>query len=304
MQLTAAHFDFHKLALSHGWVYLAPFVWDEARQAIGRPLRLDSGENVAVRLSAAPLDNGRLRLFIRHCAVLTTGDKQRVRRQVRRMLSLDQDLTAFHEICETDSLLGFVSQTRAGRMLRSPTLFEDVIKTVCTTNCAWPNTRRMCERLCEIGGGNFPRPRDVLRYGEKRLVRKVPLGYRIRTVMTVARLVEQGRLPLDELAEAGKFDEASEILKNIWGIGPYARAHILMLLGDYSRIPVDCEVLNYLRTVHFAGRKVSQAEAVAPYERFGRFSFLAFKFGRMARKLNYLGSLPTLRHGRETPRAK
>jgi hypothetical protein len=37
-------------------------------------------------------------------------------------------------------------------MLRSPTVFEDVIKTICTTNCAWSATQRMVAALVgELG---------------------------------------------------------------------------------------------------------------------------------------------------------
>src|SRR5438105_13371858 len=37
----------------------------------------------------------------------------------------------------------------AGRMLRSPTVFEDVVKTVCTTNCALSATVRMVGALVD-----------------------------------------------------------------------------------------------------------------------------------------------------------
>ena len=77
-------------------------------------------------------------------------------------------------------------------------------------------------------------------------------------------------------------------LKEIWGVGPYALSHILVLLGDYSNIPVDCEILRYLRDVHFGGRAVSEKEAVTPYEEYGSYRYLAFKFGRMSRRDNYV----------------
>ena len=34
-------------------------------------------------------------------------------------------------------------------MLRSPTVFEEVVKTICTTNCAWSGTVRMVSSLVE-----------------------------------------------------------------------------------------------------------------------------------------------------------
>lgn len=45
----------------------------------------------------------------------------------------------------------------AGRMIRSPTVFEDVVKTICTTNCAWSATIRMVSALVEHLGENHER---------------------------------------------------------------------------------------------------------------------------------------------------
>src|SRR6266545_2400997 len=44
----------------------------------------------------------------------------------------------------------------AGRLLRSPTVFEDAVKTLCTTNCSWALTRLMVERLCARDAGAAP----------------------------------------------------------------------------------------------------------------------------------------------------
>ena len=142
----------------------------------------------------------------------------------------------------------------------------------------------MCDALCRLGGGDFPTPEALLAVPAADLARDTPLGYRVRTVHELARRTVEGRLPLDELATAGRFGEASAALADVWGVGPYARQHALMLVGDFSGIPVDCEVLKYLRGAHFDGRPVTAAEAVAPYAAFGPHRFLAFKFARMARR--------------------
>src|SRR5919198_596737 len=39
---------------------------------------------------------------------------------------------------------------------RSPTVFEDVVKTICTTNCAWSATERMVGALVEHLGEPAP----------------------------------------------------------------------------------------------------------------------------------------------------
>jgi 3-methyladenine DNA glycosylase/8-oxoguanine DNA glycosylase len=210
-----------------------------------------------------------------------------LRLQVARMLSLNEDLKQFYQMCEPDQLLGFVQRYRCGRLLRSPTAFEDLVKTVCTTNCDWKNTIKMCLSLCGISAGAFPTPHDLLKFSPIRLARKVPIGYRARTILEIARLTADEQLPLDEWATQGQYDLIRGALTAIWGIGPYALNHMMVLLGDYSSIPVDCEVLRYLREVHFGGEDVAPEEAVGPYEHYGSYKFLAFKFGRMARKFDY-----------------
>src|SRR5206468_1079905 len=114
---------------------------------------------------------------------------------------------------------------------------------------------------------------------------------RARTIRTVAKLTLEEQLPLDSWAAAGDFERIRQTLTDIWGIGPYALSHILVLLGDYSTIPVDSEVIKYLSKTHFNGRKVTPKRAVAPYERYGPYRFLAFKFGRMSRRENYVDRL-------------
>jgi 3-methyladenine DNA glycosylase/8-oxoguanine DNA glycosylase len=146
----------------------------------------------------------------------------------------------------------------------------------------------MCEALCRLDGGGFPTSEQLLRYSAKKLAAQTPLGYRTRTVLAVARLDTEGKLPLDEWAVAGNYDQIRQSLQPIWGIGPYSLNHMLVLLGWYGDIPVDSEVLRYLRAVHFGGREVSRTKAIEPYDRYGQHKYLAFKFRRMARRLNYI----------------
>src|SRR5260370_39597849 len=62
--------------------------------------------------------------------------------QVRHILSLDLDLTPFYAVAAEDPDLAWVL-TGAGRMVRSPTVFEDVVKTICTTNPSWGGRTRL-----------------------------------------------------------------------------------------------------------------------------------------------------------------
>ena len=66
--------------------------------------------------------------------------------QMRHMLRLDEDLSGFYLVAAADPPLAWAT-AGAGRMLRSPTVFEDLVKTICTTNCTWSATERMVGAL-------------------------------------------------------------------------------------------------------------------------------------------------------------
>ena len=139
----------------------------------------------------------------------------------------------------------------------------------------------MCEKLCGLNSGAFPTAASLLAFNERRLAARIPLGYRAKTVLLLARLHEKGRLPLDDWAAQGDFDRISETLSPIWGIGPYALSHILVLLGCYDTIPVDSEAIRFLSETHFGGKAVAPKKAVRLYEKYGKFRFLAFQFSRL-----------------------
>jgi len=51
---------------------------------------------------------------------------------VAHMFRLDEDLSGFYELVRDDPALDWCA-SGAGRMLRAPTVFEDVVKTICTS---------------------------------------------------------------------------------------------------------------------------------------------------------------------------
>ena len=76
-------------------------------------------------------------------------------RPVTWMLGLDQDFSEFYALCQDEPKLAGVQAAAKGRLLRSPTLFEDVVKTILTTNTAWSGTKRMVSALVEAYGARI-----------------------------------------------------------------------------------------------------------------------------------------------------
>src|SRR5205085_4874882 len=97
----------------------------------------------------------------------------------------------------------------AGRMLRTPTVFEAVVKTVCTTNCAWSATVRMVTALVEtlgeeaVGGRAraFPTADAMAAAPESFYRDVVRAGYRSAYLLSLSSGVAGGAIELEELVD-------------------------------------------------------------------------------------------------------
>ena len=165
---------------------------------------------------------------------------------VRHMLRLDEDLSRFYALVERDGDLAWVT-SGAGRMLRSPTVFEDVVKTVCTTNCTWAATVRMVTALVEhLGvkgrhGRAFPQASAMAEAGDDFYTDVARAGYRGPYLRAIAAAVADGSLDLEELDGRSDLsdEEVADRLLALPGVGPYAAAHVMMLLGRYRSLILD-----------------------------------------------------------------
>ncbi len=171
---------------------------------------------------------------------------------VRRMLCLDDDLSAFYARAALDPDLSWAC-AGAGRMLRGASVFEDVVKTICTTNCAWSATERMAGALVDgLGeaapgddgdGRAFPSPAAMAAAGDDFYRDVARAGYRGTYLRALAAGVAEGRLDLEALLLTPRRelpdDEVERRLLALPGVGPYAAAHVMMLLGRHSRLILD-----------------------------------------------------------------
>ena len=208
---------------------------------------------------------------------------------VRHVLRLDEDLSGFYERAAGDPELEWATRG-AGRMIRSATVFEEVIKTICTTNCAWSATTRMVSALVEhLGekaagapktgpiGRSFPTPEAMAEAGEEFYKDIVRAGYRGRYMLSLARSVAEGSVDLEVLDAPREELPDAELEKRLLalpGIGPYAAAHVMMMLGRYSRLILDSWTRpKYAR---LTGRSATDTEIVERFSGYGPYAALAF----------------------------
>jgi 3-methyladenine DNA glycosylase/8-oxoguanine DNA glycosylase len=263
--------DFARTLLSHGVADLPPNRIAEDGSRLETVLPAEEGARVVV-------------VEARGDRVSVNPETPRIDRQVRRMFALDQDLSAFYAVAAADPALAWVT-AGAGRMLRSPTVFEDVVKTICTTNCAWSGTVRMVTALVDhlgaaaVGAPDrraFPTPAAMAAAGEEFYRDVARAGYRGPYLRTLALDVAEGRVDLEALRDPALTDEeVAEALLALAGVGPYAAAHMMMLLGRYRKLILDSWTRPKYRRV--SGRaRITDKGIERAFRRYREFAGLAF----------------------------
>jgi 3-methyladenine DNA glycosylase/8-oxoguanine DNA glycosylase len=269
-----ADFDLDRAVCSYGYFMLAPNQWLPGRRTFTRVLRDTADRPVSVHVTQPRGPGHRLRM---RCArKLTPPDQKRIKTGLRRMLRVDEDFTDWFAKNPQ------AARERFGRLLRSPTLFEDIVKTITGCNVAWPSTMRMNRLLCEqIGGGAFPTPRELAAITPAKLKTTTKVGYRAERIVNLAKSVESGDLDLAWFeAPERESDEVYTALRQIHGLGPYAAANVCHHLGFYDQLAIDSETYRHF-TAHFRVKNPKRDNAlhqriVKHYRRYAPYQFLAY----------------------------
>lgn len=276
-----APFIFRTTIRSHGWYQLAPSLWDEDKHVLRRAERLSSGRVVGLSLSG--IDNG----VAVQTPALTSVEKSELRNRLSWMFWLDADFSLFYARADAEPLLRHVRDKAQGRMLRSTSMFEDVVKMMMTTNIQWSGTIRLTKALVDHFGEPaendaaqraFPTVESIARSRESAL-RNLGLGYRAPYLLKLARDVAAGRVDLEALKDRAlpTLDVRKRLIA-LPGIGPYAAAALLALLGRHDFIPIDTEAVSAVSRHFYGGRKVGEKEINAVFEKWGEHKALAYWF--------------------------
>jgi N-glycosylase/DNA lyase len=199
---------------------------------------------------------------------------------VSRVLDLSADLSAFHALCRERAADGFgwIAERGAGRILRAPTLFEDAVKVLATTNCTWSLTKLMVVNLiARFGhGGAFP-PAAFVAGLRAREVEALKFGYRAPYLAAFAERVASGKLDLARWEDASRPDsEVENEIRAEKGFGPYAADTLGRLLGRHVKLGLDAWSRKKVAEIRFRGRMGKDSRAERLYRPFGRHAGLAF----------------------------
>jgi 3-methyladenine DNA glycosylase/8-oxoguanine DNA glycosylase len=143
--------------------------------------------------------------------------------------------------------------------------------------------RRLCEVLGEgaATGKCFPTSEVMAEQRPAFLRGRCGVGYRDARLVELAKMYRNGAIDVQWLEDASTpTEEIREYLLELPGIGPYAAANVLQLLGRYELLPCDSESVRHGREV--LGMKGSSArigKAVTKhFEQYGKYCFLSYWF--------------------------
>lgn len=275
---TPKNFSFRRTVASHGWYGLLPFALDSKKWELTRVIDVGKKSPVTIVM------NGRKNhVQLRTSRPLTKTESAIVLRDARHILRLDDDLQDFYLATGNDPEFAWIAQQGAGRMLRSPTVFEDLVKMLCTTNCSWALTEKMVTGLVENlgreandGRRSFPTPQAMATMPNSFFVNEVRAGYRAPYLKELAERVASGELEVEKWLKSDlPTPELVNQIKGVKGAGDYAAENLLKLLGRYDGLALDSWTRAKFFQVRNNGRKANDKKIARYYSRFNKWRGLA-----------------------------
>jgi 3-methyladenine DNA glycosylase/8-oxoguanine DNA glycosylase len=272
---TPRDFSFKRTAISHGWCELLPFEIDRDNWTLRRVLDLKDDKPVTIAITAS---KRQLRINNTSGRVSQKATRQ-VITDVRHMLRLDDDMAGFYGLMARETEFAWVASQGAGRMLRSPTVFEDLVKMICTTNSSWALTEKMVNGLVQNlgresndGRRTFPTPEAMALMPLKFYTNEVRAGYRAPYFKELADRVASGNLDVEQwLHSPLSTMELIKQMRGVKGVGPYAAENLLKLLGRYDGLALDSWTRAKFFAVRNNGRTASDKKIARYYSRFNEW---------------------------------
>jgi len=282
------YFSLKNTVLSHGWVHLYPYKWENNNLCGTLDL---NNKSFDFSIYEAPKT-----IVLNISGDLQSVQKKKIVQSVKYALSYDFPTEKFIELCNQikRSDLALMAAEGWGRLLRSMSPWEDAVKTLLTTNCRWSNTQKMTLEICKQmgkktknGKNTFPSPQKIVEQSEN--LHRLKLGYRAHYLLLLAQKVCSGEVDFYKcLKRSGRrFNEVAKTISSLKGFGDYATNHLLVLFGWYNVLPIDREVMKYLG-VKPTSRGASPKN-IKNYSEFLNFRYTAYKLDRILKRRNWIG---------------
>jgi 3-methyladenine DNA glycosylase/8-oxoguanine DNA glycosylase len=272
---TPKQFNLKRTLYSHGWCDLRPFELDETNWRLSY---IFSGDEFKKPVSATVSDDGDGKLKIEiGDGKISAKAQEKIVCGFRHILRLDEDLSEFYKLAKKEKDFAWIARGGAGRLLRSPTVFEDLVKTLCTTNCNWAMTKKMTTNLVETlgepatdGKRAFPTAAAMANQTVEFFKNEIRAGYRAPYFVELAERVASGELnPEAWLTSDLPTRELKKEMKRVKGIGDYAAENLLKLVGRYDGLALDSWLRAQYYRKHNSESPCEDARINSHYERFG-----------------------------------
>jgi 3-methyladenine DNA glycosylase/8-oxoguanine DNA glycosylase len=269
-------FHFRTLLYSHGWSDLEPFKVSADDKELRMVISLSSRHHVLAKITEQKRN---LSIHCESVRSLNASDRTAIKRTISSAFRLDDSLDEFYALCRKHKHLQWIPTIDGGRMLRSATVFEDIVKMICTTNCSWSLTKIMVNNLTTKLGAHlangiyaFPFPETIASQSERWMRKETSSGYRAPYLLEFAERVASGALSVEHLRHAQMTtEELYHYLRTIKGVGHYAAGNLLKLLGHYDYLSIDSWIRSQFSELHRNGRKVSDTAIEKHYAHYGKW---------------------------------
>lgn len=284
-------YSLRNTVFAHGWFQLAPFLYDDSGATLSYVV--DFGGNtteISIRETGASLN-------ISFESSRKEIAKDSVTASVRHVLRLDEPFSELHSLIADSKSYDWIKKDNLGPMLRSATVFEDLVKTICTTNCSWGLTKAMTTNLVaslgsksKTGKRAFPTPAAMASQSEVFYKDEIRAGYRGPYLLELAEAAASGKIdPESWLDSELPTSELKKSIKKIRGVGDYAAEHILKLIGRYDGLALDSFLRSSFYKHYNKGGVCPDKTIERKYRKFGGWQGLVIWFD-MVRKESQEGS--------------
>jgi DNA-3-methyladenine glycosylase II len=181
-----------------------------------------------------------------NCTVYSKGkvdasEKIGITRMVKRALKIEEDLTEFYKLSQSDDVLrGVVKDLYGMHTVGWPELFPALILAVTLQMVPMKRSNQMMDSLITNFGEKahldgktvqyWPSVETIAALTVEELKTKAKLGYRAANLIAIAEILKQGFPSMDELWDMAPTD-AKERLLTLRGIGDYSAELVMPRMG-------------------------------------------------------------------------
>jgi len=272
---TPENFSFRSTLYSHGWIDLLPFKLDLDSLTLMYAINLTNSNKILITISTESDKT----IIVQTEQEIDKKQQELVAIKIKRIFRLNEDFNEFYEIAASNKDFNWIVEKGAGRLLNCETLWEDMVKMLCTTNCTWRLTQIMTENLFQFLGESkaFPVPEKIAKTDEKFLRDKIKMGYRAPYLLQFAQNVAEKRIDLNEY-ENWDSDSVTlyKELRKIKGFGDYAVSSLMKLLGRYDYMGFDSWNRKQFFNKNNGGKECSDEKIAKFYKKFNKWAGLFF----------------------------